>query len=75
MREKLTRMIDQHGILLTSRDVARRLNVVPDRVRQLARSGRLQASVTTESGQRLFSEAEVARYRREVSQVRSVERV
>jgi DNA-binding transcriptional MerR regulator len=48
----------------TSASVARRLGVVPDRVRQLARSGKLQAAIVTSRGDRLFTEEEVARYER-----------
>ena len=50
--------------LLTTSEVAKRLNRSPDRVRQLARMGRLVPAVITSHGQ-LFTEAEVERLKRE----------
>ena len=52
---------------LTSVDVAKLLDppVVPDRVRQLARAGKLRPAVVTPSGVRLFTRTEVERYQRE----------
>ena len=58
-------MRETEVIYHTTSDVARRFGVVPDRVRQLARAGRLKAAIVTRSGQRLFGEAEVARYEAE----------
>ena len=55
-----------HIIYLTSLDVARRLGVGPERVRQLARTGALEPRITTESGVRLFTAADVVRYQRHV---------
>lgn len=48
--------------LLTTSDVGRRIARTSDRVRQLARLGRLVAAVVTPSGQRLYDTAEVDRY-------------
>jgi DNA-binding transcriptional MerR regulator len=48
--------------LLTSRSVARRLDVGADRVRQLSREGRLQPAAVTESGQRLYTQETVDRF-------------
>ena len=53
---------EPHVHYLTTSDAARRLDVCPDRVRQLSRSGRLKAAIITRSGQRLYDEAEVERY-------------
>ena len=54
-------MREAEVIYHTTADVARRIGVVPDRVRQLARSGRLQAAIVTSSGQRLFGEPDVSK--------------
>lgn len=56
---------------LTSADFARRINRTPDRVRQLARAGRIVASVITSGGQRLYSEEEAQRYAREIDAANS----
>jgi DNA-binding transcriptional MerR regulator len=56
------------AIFLTSADVAKRLQVVPDRVRQLTRSGRLKPAGVTESGVRLYTVEDVERYLREREQ-------
>ena len=49
----------------TTADLARRWNRSPDRVRQLARSGRLHPVMVTASGQRIFDESEIIRFERE----------
>jgi excisionase family DNA binding protein len=46
---------------LTTSDVARRLDLAPDTVRALNRSGKLRA-IRTESGRRIFREADVLRF-------------
>lgn len=48
--------------LLTTSELARRVGLTPDRIRQLARAGRLHPEIITHSGQRLYSEQELARY-------------
>jgi DNA-binding transcriptional MerR regulator len=48
--------------LLTTSDIARRLNLSPERIRQLARAGALVPASVTTFGQRLFTLAEVERY-------------
>ncbi len=50
--------------LLTVGDVARRLQVMPDTVRELERRGRLKA-IRTEGGVRLFRKADVEEFARE----------
>jgi excisionase family DNA binding protein len=49
------------NLWLTVADVAKRLNVTPDTVRDLERRGRLNA-IRTVGGVRLFKEAEVERF-------------
>jgi DNA-binding transcriptional MerR regulator len=51
-------------IYLTSLDVARRLGIGPERVRQLARAGALEPRITAASGVRLFASTDVDRYQR-----------
>ncbi len=46
---------------LSVADAARVLRVTPARVRQLVRSGELQAAAVTEGGIRLFSPSDVRR--------------
>jgi len=58
-------------VYLTSRLVGERLRVGADRIRQLARAGRLRPSVVTASGVRLFTLEEIERYEREQRRVRS----
>jgi DNA-binding transcriptional MerR regulator len=50
---------------LTSIDVGRVLNVTPDRIRQLARAGRLRPTLVLPRGQRLFSAEDVETFRRQ----------
>ena len=50
--------------LLTVGDVARRLQVMPDTVRELERRGRLRA-LRTEGGVRLFRKADIERFAQE----------
>lgn len=50
---------------LTKADVARILGVTPDRVRQLANTGRLKVAQRTPGGVRLFRAADVERFRAE----------
>jgi hypothetical protein len=47
---------------LKSIDVARRLGVGADRVRQLARSGQLESAVVLSDGQRLFTTGAVEEF-------------
>jgi DNA-binding transcriptional MerR regulator len=66
MRDPLNnRAVLTSPALRTSAEAARRLHVGPDRIRQLARAGRLRPAVVTESGLRLFADDELARYERE----------
>ena len=52
----------QLEIFLTTAQAAKRLDICPDTVRQLARAGKLKyAAIVGRNGQRLFSEAEVDR--------------
>jgi DNA-binding transcriptional MerR regulator len=51
-------------LVLTTADAAKLLDLTPDGVRWLERSGRLR-STRTASGQRLFTRAEVLRVRSE----------
>ena len=46
-------------LLLTTREVAKILDLCPDAVRQLARGGKLKATVIVGRGQRLFNQADV----------------
>ncbi len=55
-------------LYFTTGDLARRWQRSPDRVRQYARSNKLHAAIVTQSGQRLFAEAEVIRFEREREQ-------
>ena len=45
--------------LITTADAGKILDVVPDTVRHLARTGRLPVAVLTPSGQRLFTRRDV----------------
>lgn len=49
---------------LTVADVSRRLNLMPDTVRELERRGRLKA-IRTEGGVRLFRKSDVEQFARE----------
>jgi DNA-binding transcriptional MerR regulator len=52
------------GIVLTTGDVARRLDVSPERVRQLERAGVLTA-IKTAGGFRIYSAVDVEKVRRQ----------
>lgn len=58
--------------LLTVGDVARRLRMMPDAVRELERRGRLKA-FRTEGGMRLFRESDVERFARDYKPRRPLE--
>lgn len=53
-----------NSILLTTIEVSRVLDLSPDRIRQLARSGALPAQFSTGTGVRLFSPRAVENFRR-----------
>lgn len=56
-------MKEQPTNYLTTSSAARRLNLGVERVRQLANAGRLTPAIITSTGHRLFTEAEVERFR------------
>ena len=53
---------DDISALRTSSYIARRCNISTDRVRQLARAGKLHPAYVTSTGQRLFTDEEVDRF-------------
>jgi DNA-binding transcriptional MerR regulator len=50
------------ALVMGTSEVARRLGISPDRVRQLARSGRLQPDRVTALGQRLWLPETIERF-------------
>jgi DNA-binding transcriptional MerR regulator len=51
---------------LTTSDLARRFDRSPDRVRQLARAGRITPAIVTSRGERLYTSAEADRFERSI---------
>jgi DNA-binding transcriptional MerR regulator len=56
-------MQEQSITYVSTSGFARRLNVSPDRIRQLAREGRIHPAIVTERGERLYTPQEIERFR------------